>query len=182
MNKQFKNDKHAKLSPGREDIHQDDFNAKVIPCWQTMCAVHIDSMFEQKLVIHIEEEVEKLVHVLFHGLTSHEAPHVNLCTFLANPPNTSQSLALVGHCRAQGIGIHRMDEDHMIGSRQVGTRSRVLQGQQQNKGLLIINVGHEVAGVQKKKTSGALHTSQEDPFARQGPQRGGATFTQTMID
>ena len=142
MNKQFKNDKHAKLSPGREDIHQDDFNAKVIPCWQTMCAVHIDSMFEQKLVIHIEEEVEKLVHVLFHGLTSHEAPHVNLCTFLANPPNTSQSLALVGHCRAQGIGIHRMDEDHMIGSRQVGTRSRVLQGQQQNKGLLIIKVGH----------------------------------------
>ena len=94
-------------------------------------------MFEQKLVIHIEEEVEKLVHVLLHGLTSHEAPDVNLCTFLANPPNTSQSLALVGHCRAQGIGIHRMDEDHVIGSRQVRTRSRVLQGQQQDKGLLV---------------------------------------------
>ena len=91
---------------------------------------------------HVEEKVEQLVHVLFHGLASHEAPDVHLCTFLANPPNTSQSLALVGHCRAQGIGIHRMDEDHVIGSRQVGTRSRVLQGQQQNKGLLIIKVGH----------------------------------------
>ena len=103
------------------------------------------------LGMHFDGKVERLVHVLFHGLASHEAPDVNLCTFLANPPNTSQSLALVGHCRAQGIGIHRMDEDHVIGSRQVGTRSRVLQGQQQNNGLLIINVGHEVAGVQKKK-------------------------------
>ena len=48
-----------------------------------------------------------------------------------------------------------MDEDHVIGSRQVGTRSRVLQGQQQDKGLLIIHVGHRAAEVQQKMASGA---------------------------